>query len=491
MRERLGIFVDGEWADASGARTFTVINPTTEEPFGTLSIGDIDDVGRAVVSAERALRSEEWDTISLDERCVIVERIGKLLSQRSEELGRLHAKTVGVPFRTGIHLGGSLTLIEMFLDSVRAVDFEYLRRDAVGGYALITRRPVGLVAGILPWNTPLRSEVKKAVPALLAGCTIVLKPSLEAAFSAFEFAEVCIEAGVPPGVVNVVPGDGSTGDALVRHPLVNKVAFTGSTATGAVIAAAASPSFTRLQLELGGKSAAILLPDFDLDATVPSLVRGNWSNSGQLCVALSRVLVPRHRVAEVVDALVGEARNQVVGDPLNPETTMGPLISQAHRDKVLSYVRAGVNDGARLATQSLDHVVDHGWFVPPTVFWDVDRNMRIAREEIFGPVISIIAYDSEDEAVAIANESPYGLHGAVFSQDECEALRVVRRLETGSAAINGFYLAASAPFGGIKQSGIGREHGPEGFDSFLEYISYNVPASLAGRLTAAGVVTDG
>jgi aldehyde dehydrogenase (NAD+) len=486
MHERLGIFVDGKWVPAAGGTTYTVINPTTEDRFGSFSVGDASDVDRAVCSADRALRASSWPSTSLEERCSMVARLSKLLSERAEDLARLGAQTVGAPIRAGLHLGGSISLIEMFLSSARSIEFEYLREDAAG-HSLVTRRPVGVVAGILPWNTPLRSEVKKTVPALLAGCTVVLKPSLEGAFSAFEFAELCREAGVPPGVVNVVPGDGATGQALVTHPLINKIAFTGSTATGARIAATAGPAFKRMQLELGGKSAAVLLPDFDLDLTIQNLVRGNWGNSGQLCVALSRVLVPRNRAAEVLETLAFEAGRQVLGDPLSPATTMGPVVTSQHRDRVQAYIRAGMDQGARLVTGKPELGIDRGWFVAPAVFGGVEPDMTIAQEEIFGPVVSVIEYDTVDDAVAIANASPYGLHGAVFGQDASEALRVARRLETGSAAVNGFYLAPSAPFGGVKQSGIGREHGPEGFDSFLEYVSYSIQSSLAARLAADGV----
>lgn len=482
MRERLGIFVDGQWHASSGSDIYTVINPTTEEPYGITNLGTDLDVDRAVISADRALRSAAWRATTLDERCAMVERIALLLAGRTKELARIQAESMGGLYRTALALGGSLQLIEMYLESVREVDFEYVRSDRYGN-TLITRQPVGVVAGIVPWNAPVRSEVKKVVPALLAGCTVVLKPAPETPFGAAIFAEICAEAGVPPGVVNLVPGGPATGEALVRHPLVRKIAFTGSTATGARIASLGGESFKRLQLELGGKSAAILLDDVDIEAAVPWLIRGNWGNSGQVCTAITRVLTPRRRYADVLDALAAAASEQVVGDPLDDQTTLGPLVTERQRDKVLGFIAAGVNDGAQLVTGGGRADLDHGWFVQPTVFSGVDNAMRIATDEIFGPVTSVIPYDSEDDAVEIANDSRYGLHGAVFARDEAHALQVARRIDTGSVAINGFYLAASAPFGGIKQSGIGREHGPEGYDSFLEYISYNIPKTLADRLS--------
>ena len=483
MRQRLGSFIDGDWHPSSGSQTHTVVNPTTEQPYGRTSIGTDLDVDRAVTSADRALRGAPWRTTTLEERCAIVERVAALLEARTEELAAIQAESMGGLYRTALSLGGSLQLIEMYLESVRQVRFEYLRNDRYGN-TLITRQPVGVVAGIVPWNAPVRSEVKKVVPALLAGCTVVLKPAPETPFGAAIFAEICTEAGVPPGVVNMVPGGPSTGEALVRHPLVRKIAFTGSTATGARIASLASDSFKRLQLELGGKSAAILLDDVDIEVALPWLVRGNWGNSGQVCTAITRVLAPRQRYADVLDALAGAADQQVVGDPLEEKTTLGPLVTQRQRDKVLGFIESGVNDGAQLVSGGGRTDRERGWFVQPTVFAGVNNKMRIARDEIFGPVTSVIPYDTEDDAIEIANDSGYGVHGAVFARDEAHALQVARRVDTGSMAINGFYLAASAPFGGLKQSGVGREHGPEGFDSFLEYISYNIPKSLADALAA-------
>ncbi|MFC9978464.1 aldehyde dehydrogenase [Gordonia sp. NPDC127522] len=481
MKKRVQNFIDGEWRASSGTETITIVNPTTEEPYGVVGVATPEDVDAAVTSAHRALNSDPWRGLSLTDRRRIVARVGDLLAVRSPELARIASETTGAVYRNWLSLGDSVNLIRMYLEAVEKIQFEYVRRDAHGD-SLITRRPVGVVAGIVPWNAPIRSEVKKVIPALLAGCTIVVKPSPEVTFGAAVFAEICSEAGVPPGVVNMVPGGPSTGDALVRHPLVRKVAFTGSTATGARIAEASSDTFKRLQLELGGKSAAVLLDDFELEATMPWMVRGNWSNSGQICVGLTRVLVPRSRHDELVGAFVQAAAEQVVGDPLDEATTMGPLVTQTHRRKVLNLIAAGVAEGADLVAGG--GVADRrGWFVEPTVFAGVSNDMRIAREEFFGPVATIIPYDTVDQAVAIANDSDYGLHGAVFGADELRALDVARRIDTGSMGINRAFMPHSAPFGGVKQSGIGREHGVEGFDSFLEYVSYNLPPTLADRLT--------
>jgi aldehyde dehydrogenase (NAD+) len=482
MRHLNGIFVDGRWTEGSGQETFTVVNPHSEEPYGEITLADDRDVDVAVRSAEKAAGGE-WAATSLEDRIAVVERIAELLAARREELAGINARSAGLLYKSALSMGRALELIPMYIDSVRRVTFEYVRSDAYG-HSLISRQPVGVVAGIVPWNAPIRSEVKKTIPALLAGCTVVLKPAPETPFGGAIFAEICREAGVPDGVVNMLPGGAKTGEALVSHPLVRKIAFTGSTAAGARIAAVAAPAFKRLQLELGGKSAAIVLEDADLAATLPIIVGGNWGNSGQACTAITRVLVPRSRHDEVVDGLVAAAGAQRVGDPLDPKSTMGPLVARRQQDRVLSYIESGQAAGAKLAAGGGRPAgLDRGFYIEPTVFTGVTRDMKIAQEEIFGPVTSVISYDDIDEAVAIANDSAYGLHGGVFGRDEERALGIARQIDTGSVAVNNFYLASSAPFGGVKNSGIGREHGPEGFDSFLEYISYNISPELAATLT--------
>lgn len=482
MEERLGIYVDGNWQPASGDATFTVVNPTTEEPYGRATVGTATDVDVAVRSADAALRSGAWSSVTLDERIQLVRGIARRLGERTEELARMMSTSMGKPYATTKSLGSSLALIDMYIKMALEVHWEYLRMDETGD-TLIVRGPVGVVAAIVPWNTPVRSEVKKVIPALLAGCTVVLKPAPETPFGAAVLAELCTEAGVPPGVVNLVPGDGSTGDLLVRHSDVRKVAFTGSSATGARIATAVAPNFTRLQLELGGKSAAVVLADADVSKIAPALNAGIFHGSGQQCTATSRVLVPRSRVGEVTDALVAAAESQVVGDPLDPATTMGPLVAERQRRRVLGYIDLAQAEGAKVVTgggRPADR--PRGWFVEPTVLTEVTNDMRVAREEIFGPVVSVIVYDDEEEAVALANDSEYGLGGAVYSADPHHALAVARRIDSGYVAVNRYGIALSAPFGGVKRSGIGREHGVEGYDSFLEYRSYPLSHELAAEL---------
>jgi len=483
MMTRDGIYVDGEWRRTAGANRCSVVNPHTEERWAEVTCAEAAEVDAAVSAAERALRGP-WARMSLDQRIAIVLRIRDLLEARKADFALLHTRSMGALHKHGHLLGGVPEFITMSVEAARSIAFEYLRRD-VSGNTLITRQPIGVVAAIVPWNAPLRSEIKKVIPALLCGCTVVVKPAPETPFSAAVLAEVCTEAGVPPGVINVVFGAAETGEALVKHPAVRKIAFTGSTVAGARIASLASSSFKRLQLELGGKSAAILLDDVDLDAAMPLLTASAWSNAGQACSSLTRVLVPRSRYDEVIEGFATAARSQCLGDPMDPKTTIGPLVSERQHRRVLQYIELGRTEGARLVMGGgRPEALSRGYYVAPTAFADVRNDMRIAQEEIFGPVTCLIPYDSEAEAVAMANDSAYGLHGGVFGRDEERALALVRQIDTGSAVVNMYFMPSSAPFGGVKASGMGREHGPEGFDSFLEYVSYNVRAEFAAKLAA-------
>lgn len=472
MEIRNGVYVDGSWRPSTGDRMFPVVNPFTEERYGEATIGTAEDVDAAVRSSHRALAEGGWSETPVEERIRVVERIRELVVARADELATLVSSSMGAPFQGYRGLGSSAELIDMYVDMVRQVRWEYLRMDATGD-SLVVRRPVGVVGAIVPWNVPVRSEVKKVIPAILAGCTVVLKPAPETPFSAAAFAEICTEAGLPPGVLNLVPGDGTTGDHLVRHPLVRKVAFTGSSATGSAIWSATADRFVRLQLELGGKSAAIVLDDADVDGATPWLAMGIFPFTGQQCTATSRILAPRTRYDEVVEAMVGAARSYVLGDPFDPATTMGPLVAERQRERVLGYVDLGRSEGARVAVGGGRPAgLARGWFVEPTVLAGVDNSMRVAREEIFGPVVVVIPYEDEDDAVRIANDSEYGLGGAVFSADPARALQVARRVDSGYVSVNRYGIPSSAPFGGVKRSGIGREHGVEGYDSFLEYVPH-------------------
>jgi acyl-CoA reductase-like NAD-dependent aldehyde dehydrogenase len=488
MRSLNGCFYDGAWQPSTGDSVIPVVNPYTEEVIGDSPIATREDVDAAVTSAHRALGGD-WADSTPEERIDLVLRLRDELSARADDLAADTSASMGAPYEGYRTLAGSLGLIDAYVADARQVRWEYLRTDPSGD-ALIVRRPVGVVAGLVPWNVPVRSEIKKLVPALLAGCSIVLKPAPETPFGAAALADICAEIGIPPGVVNVVTGAGSTGADLTTHPLVRKVAFTGSSETGSRIWAAVAHNFTRLQLELGGKSAAVVLDDADLDDAAPHLAAGIFAFSGQQCTATSRVLAPRSRQAEVVDALRSAAESHVLGDPFDAKTTMGPMVTDAHRQRVLGYMESGKSEGAVLeygGGPSTDQ--PRGWFVEPTVFSSVTNGMRIAREEIFGPIVCVMPYDSEDEAVAIANDSEYGLGGAVFSGDPDRALAVARRIDSGFISVNHRGIGARVPFGGVKRSGIGRESGVEGYDSFLEYASYPLPPeqarALAGSFPAA------
>ena len=476
-----GVLVDGVWRRGGGP-TVDVIDPATEQVFAQVGSGSLGDVDDAVASAGRAQR--EWSAVPLADRVAVVRRIGELIAERAPELARVRSRSMGAPYASSLALSNSAGLIAMYVDTIARVQFEQVRRDAYGD-SLVVRRPVGVVAGIVPWNVPVRNELKKTIPSILTGCSVVLKPSPESPVAGALLMEVFRDAGLPDGVCNLVVGGADVGEALVTHPDVQKVAFTGSTATGARIAELAAPRLKRLQLELGGKSAAIVLPDADLDLVGRSLQAFGFGNTGQICASLTRVLAPRDRYDDVVAALVAAARRHVVGDPQDPATTMGPLVSSRQRDKVLGLVRGAVDQGAVIACGgSVPDDLPTGWYVEPTVLRDVTSGMTIAQEEVFGPVVVVIPYDDEDDAVRIANDSRYGLHGAVFGADDAHALDVARRIETGTAAVNSFDIPVSAPFGGVKGSGVGRENGVEGYDSFLDYHSYKLTPALAERLEA-------
>lgn len=467
------VFVDGKWRSSSGTAAVDVINPYTEEIVGHAITASEEDVDSAVKAAHHALYEGPWSRSTLDDRIAVVHRVGELINSRRVELAELATETMGIPTARWKSLGSAVELIDMFIEYARQIKFEYLRMDEWGN-TLIRRRPVGVVAIIVPWNAPVRSEIKKIVPALLAGCTVVLKPAPETPFHAGILAEMFTEAGAPPGVVNVVTGDATTGEAMVTHPLVRKIAFTGSSATGSRIATLAAPRFKRLQLEMGGKSAALVLDDADVEQALPWLDRGIFGASGQVCVATSRIVAARSIYDDVVAGMIERAKRYVLGDPAEDSTSMGPLVAERQLTRVRGYIEAGVAEGAELVLGGDDPGQPHGWFVTPTVFASVDNSMKIAQEEIFGPVVSIIPFDNEADGIRIANDSAYGLGGAVYSRDPHHALQVAERVDSGYVTINQYGIGGSGPFGGVKNSGLNREDGIEGFDTFLEYVPHPV-----------------
>jgi betaine-aldehyde dehydrogenase len=460
------IYIGGEWVPAHGDESFDVINASTEEIIGRVPKGAIGDVERAVERAAQAFPA--WSATSVQERADFLQKFQSGLGARMNEIAEVIASEVGMPIKLSTAIQAGLPTLNMgtFAELVRSYQYE----EQVGN-SIVVREPVGVVACITPWNYPLHQVVAKVAPAIGAGCTVVLKPSEVAPLSAFILAEIIHAAGLPPGVFNLVSGDGpSVGEALVTHPNVDMVSFTGSTRAGRRISELAATSVKRVALELGGKSASIVLEDADLEKAVTHTVQSCYLNSGQTCSAHTRLLVPKSRLAEAERYAKAAAESFTLGDALSPDTRLGPLVSETQRDRVREYIELGAKEGAKLVTGGAEPPdgLEKGYFVRPTVFSQVKNDMRIAQEEIFGPVLCIIPYEGEEDAVRIANDSIYGLAGGVWAADPERAKRVARRLRTGQVDINGGNYNPNAPFGGYKQSGHGREYGRHGLEEFLE-----------------------
>jgi acyl-CoA reductase-like NAD-dependent aldehyde dehydrogenase len=483
MLQRDTFFIGGQWRQPTGAERSPVISPSTEEQIGYVPVAENNDIDAAVAAASAAFTTGAWPALSPTERGEYLTRLGDILAKRTAEIADITVEEMGVGIgQAPRSLGLVKPVFDLCADLANTYAFERVVRAPDGRAGLVTNEPVGVVAAIIPWNAPVMSAVWKIAPALAAGCTVVLKPPPEAPLSNYILAEAVEEAGLPAGVVNVVPGGREVGDYLVRHPGVDKIAFTGSTAAGKLIMAACADRMTRLVLELGGKSAAIVLDDADFRKAIPAIVHGGMHMSGQVCGAHTRVLIPRSRYAEAVELAAEDARHVSVGDPRDPSTIVGPLVAERQRTRVEGYIQLGVDAGARVvAGGGRPAHLAKGWYVEPTILSDVDNSMRVAREEIFGPVLCLIPYEDEDDAVAIANDSPYGLSGGVWSAEDARALAVAKRIRTGSIAVNGTYPPFPfAPFGGFKESGIGRELGVEGIEPFLEPRSIGLPTSLIG-----------
>ncbi|MGI5328588.1 aldehyde dehydrogenase [Actinomadura nitritigenes] len=475
MIVREDLLIGGEWRRPASAATISVVSPSTEEVIGQVPDAGPDDVDAAAEAARRAFEGGAWRGLPVAERADVIERALRILESRIGDIGHLVTSEMGLPTSiAAVQIPGALATGRYFLDVARNDPASEVRRTQAGPAAVI-KEPVGVVASIAPWNGPFNMAIGKIVPALVAGCSVVYKPAPETPLDAFHIAEAFAEAGLPGGAFNLITGDREAGRALVAHPAVDKVSFTGSTAAGREIGRECGGSFKRLQLELGGKSAAIVLDDADVATTMQGLAVGSFFNTGQVCAAYSRVLVPRSRYDEVVGALVATAESFVVGDPFDPSTTMGPLVSERHRERVLGYIELGKAEGAVIATGGgAPEGLGKGFYVQPTVFTGTDNSMRICREEIFGPVASVLTYDTLDEAIAIANDSDYGLHGAVFTGDPERAADVARRVRTGTFSVNSFTYNTEAPFGGVKNSGVGRDTGPEAVQSYYELKTVNL-----------------
>ena len=464
------LFIGGDWVAPDSTDVIEVISPSTEQVMGSVPDATTVDVDRAVAAARSALTSGPWPAMSPGERADIMAALSGVLQARSSDIAQMITEQNGSPISWSImgQVFSSTLALDYYADLTRTYDFEE-RRDGMMGPVLLRREPVGVVGAIVPWNVPLFTTMLKLAPALAAGCTVVLKPAPETPLDAYMLAEAAIEAGLPPGVLNIVAAGREVGEHLVTHPGVDKIAFTGSTAAGRRIAALCGEQLKRCTLELGGKSAAIICADADLDATVAGLMSASLMNNGQACVAQTRILVQRDRYDDTVDALTAAVANMVVGDPMDPATEIGPLTSSRQRERVEGYITAGRDEGASVALGGGRPAgIDRGWYVEPTVFTGVDNSMRIAQEEIFGPVLAVIPYGDESEAIAIANDSPYGLSGSVWSADNARATDIARKIDTGTVSVNGFMIEFCSPFGGYKDSGLGRELGPEGLSHYLE-----------------------
>ncbi|WP_290866563.1 aldehyde dehydrogenase [Aquabacterium sp.] len=464
------LFIGGQWVKPHSSTRFEAISASTEDVVGSAPEGDQQDIDAAVSAARRALTETAWGTMSGAERGECLSRFADALEKRGSELARTVSMQNGMPIATAEQLESSysVAVLRYYASLAGTLDAEESRPSPLGFNTTVRREPVGVVGAIVPWNFPVILSLMKIGPALAAGCSIVLKPSPETVLDCFIVAQAAEEAGLPPGVVNWVPGGRELGAYLVSHPGVDKVAFTGSTGAGRAIAEACGKLLRPVSLELGGKSAAILLDDADLDAFIGGMPSVSLLSNGQACFSCTRILVPNARYKEVVDAVAATASSYVVGDALDRNTQIGPMGSAMHRNRVERYIEIGKQEARLVTGGGRPASRDRGWFVQPTVFADVSNSATIAREEIFGPVLSLIAYGSDDEAIQLANDSAFGLGGTVWSRDRERALRVARRVATGTIGINGYLPDLNAPFGGIKASGLGREMGPESIAAYQQ-----------------------
>lgn len=475
------LFIGGRWSQPSTAEHIEVISPHTERPVARVAAAAPADVDAAVAAARAAFDSGPWPRLQPAERIEAVRRLAGLYDGRRTEMAEVITSEIGAPisFAQRAQVGLPAMMLAAFCNLAESHPWHEVRPGMYGSDVHIRREPVGVVAAIVPWNMPQFLIVTKLAPALLAGCTVVLKPAPESPLNALVLAEMIAEADLPAGVVSVLPGDGAVGEYLVRHPGVDKVSFTGSTVAGRAVAAACATDLKRVSLELGGKSAAIVLDDADPQAVAVAVRSASLSNSGQICNALTRILVPANRSELFTDALAAEMTALAVGDPTDAATQVGPLVSRRQQERVRGYIEAGQAEGARLVTggAAMPDGLDAGWYVRPTLFADATNSMRIAREEIFGPVLTVIPYTDEDDAVALANDSDYGLAGSVFTADSERGLSVAARIRTGTFGVNqGYTMDPFAPFGGVKGSGYGRELGREGIDGYTDTKSISVAA---------------
>ncbi|MDR6438673.1 aldehyde dehydrogenase (NAD+) [Paenarthrobacter nicotinovorans] len=472
MRHYPHLYIDGRWIDPIAPREVELIDPTREEAFARVTLGTAADADLAVAAAKRAFLS--FSVTPVEDRIALIDRIIDVYESYSDEFSELIAREVGIPIGNSAQVTGPAEHMRVARDILR--DYPWESRI---GNAIIRREPIGVCALISPWNWPIQTGVIKLIYGLAAGCTIVAKPSLNSVASGTLLAQVLHEANVPPGVFNLVNGTGrDVGDRLSRHPDVDMISFTGSTSAGKLVGAAAAGTVKKVSLELGGKSANIVLPDADLEQAARWNIQRCFFNAGQSCHAPSRMLVHESQVEEVLPFLIDEARRYRLGDPLESSTTMGPVVSAGQYKSIRDLIKTGIDEGARLVTGGLERPqnLDRGYFIQPTVFADVTPDMTLAREEVFGPVLAVLPYRDEDDAIRIANDSPYGLGGYVFGGHRTNPHRIVNRLRAGRISYNGAPTDSYTPMGGYKQSGIGRSMGRIGLEEYLEIKSvYGFP----------------
>ncbi|HEY4397726.1 MAG TPA: aldehyde dehydrogenase [Acidimicrobiia bacterium] len=480
MREHQRLFIGGEWVEPAGTGTIDVISPHSEELVGRVPEGTAADIDRAVAAARDAFDNGEWPRLSPEARIAAVQKFSEIYAAHIPDMAAVVTEEMGSPitFSNLAQSPAPWMMLNTFLQIAAEYPWEERRQGVLGSDVIVRREPAGVVGAIVPWNVPQFVIMSKLAPALIAGCTIVVKPSPETPLDAFLMADLLDEAGIPKGVVSVIPAGREVGEHLVRHPGVDKIAFTGSTAAGRRIASICGEQLKRVSLELGGKSAAIILDDADLAATVEGLKFASLMNNGQACVAQTRILASRDRYDEVVDALSGMVGALAVGDPQDEATEVGPLVAERQQERVEKYIAVGQEEGAKVAVggNGRPSGLEKGWYVKPTVFSGVDNSMRIAREEIFGPVLAVIPYSDTEDAVRIANDSDYGLAGSVWTGDIDQGLDIARRVRTGTYGVNQYTMDFIAPFGGYKGSGLGREFGVEGLSHYVELKSIVPPA---------------